>query len=98
MKAYSLTVRHRVGALLVALAVLGAGAALVIVGFALLAGLAVAGAMVGSGIALYARLRGREQVLLREAPPATTTLDPALEVFPTRPVILGPPTTSDEHQ
>ena len=100
MKVYSLTVRNRVGALLVALTVLGAGAALVILGVALLAALAAAGVVVGSGYALYARLRGRERMSLRGASPAssaTATLDPALEVFPARPAVLGPPATSDEH-
>jgi hypothetical protein len=100
MKVYSLTVRNRVGALLVAIVVLGAGAALVILGVALLAALAAAGVVMGSGYALYARLRGGERMSLGGASPASSaraTLDPALEVFPAHPAVLGPSVTSDEH-
>lgn len=83
MKVYSLTVRNRFTATLLALAVLGAGAALLVVGFALLAGLAVAGGVLGTGVMIYNRLRGTRPTLpgavggRREMP-----LDPSLEVFP----------------
>jgi hypothetical protein len=83
MKVYSLTVRNRFTATLLALAVLGAGAALLVVGFALLAGLAIAGGVLGSGVMIYHRLRGTRATLpgaigsWREMP-----LDPSLEVFP----------------
>ena len=83
MKVYSLTVRNRFTATLLALAVLGAGAALLLVGFALLAGLAVAGGVLGTGVMIYHRLRGTRPTLpgamgdRREMP-----LDPSLEVFP----------------
>lgn len=82
MKVYSLTVRNRFTATLLALAVLGAGAALLVVGFALLAGLAVAGGVIGTGLVVYHRIRGTQPTLpgalrWREMP-----LDPQLEVFP----------------
>ena len=63
MKVYSLTVRNRFTATLLALAVLGAGAALLVVGFALLAGLAVAGGVLGTGVMIYHRLRGTRPTL-----------------------------------
>ena len=81
MKVYSLTARNRFTASLLALAVLGAGAALLVVGFALLAGLAVAGTVIGSGVVLYHRLRGTRPTLGR-ATWGEMPLDPSLEVFP----------------
>jgi hypothetical protein len=104
MRIYSLSVRNRSSGLLLALAVLGAGAALLLVGVALLATLAVAGAVVGSGVALYARLRGRNRPALGNAGLAVTAFDPALdpvrEVFP-RPgtgAVRALPTTREEPQ
>jgi hypothetical protein len=82
MKVYSLTVRNRFTATLLALAVLGAGAALLVVGFALLASLAVAGGVIGSGIVLYHRLRGTRPTLPGAMAWREMPLDPSLEVFP----------------
>jgi hypothetical protein len=82
MRMYSLTTRHRTGGLLLALAVLGAGVALLLVGIALLATLAVAGAVVGSGFMLYRALRGKHQPRLDDPRSSATILDPALEVLP----------------
>jgi hypothetical protein len=82
MKVYSLTVRNRFTATLLALAVLGAGAALLVVGFALLAGLAVAGGVIGTGVVLYHRLRGTRPTLPSAMGWREMPLDPSLEVFP----------------
>jgi len=79
MPVYSLTFRNRAVALLAALVVLGAGAALLVVGIALLAGLAIAGGLLGTGILLYRKLRGQPVVphgIGREG-----DMDPSLEVF-----------------
>jgi hypothetical protein len=89
MKVYSLTARNRPAALLLGLVVLGAGLALLLVGIALLAGVAVVGGLVGTGILAWRRLRGTREPL----PPQyhrPTALDPALEVFPERQVIPPP--------
>jgi hypothetical protein len=81
MKVYSLTVRNRFTATLLGLAVLGAGAALLIVGFALLAGLALAGTVLGTGYVLYHRLRGTRPMLPENMGWRELPLDPSLEVF-----------------
>lgn len=86
MKVYSLTVRNRFTAMLLALAVLGAGAALLLVGFALIAGLAIVGGVLGTGFAVYNRLRGTRAPLPRAAGWQSIGLDPALEVFPDQPL------------
>jgi hypothetical protein len=82
MKVYSLTVRNRFAASLLALAVLGAGAALLVVGFALLAGLALAGGVLGTGLMLYHRLRGTRMSLPNSTYGQRIQLDPSREVFP----------------
>ena len=82
MKAYSLTLRNRFLATLFVLGIIGLGAAMLFVGFAVLAALAATGAVIGTGTAIYNRLRGRSvdsQHDIRDA-----QLDPSLEVFPTR--------------
>jgi hypothetical protein len=82
MKVYSLTLRNRFVATLFVLGMIGLGAALLFVGFAVLATLAAAGAVLGTGAAIYNRLRGRSvdsRHVIRG-----TELDPSLEVFPTR--------------
>lgn len=87
MRVYSLTLRNRFVATLVVLGLIGLGAAVLFVGFAVLATLAAAGAVVGTGAAIYNRLRGRNadpRPVIRDA-----QLDPALQVFPTHRVITG---------
>ena len=82
MRVYSLTLRNRVVATLVVLGMIGLGTAVLFVGFAVLAALAATGAVIGTGAAIYNRLRGRSvesQHVIRDA-----QLDPSLEVFPTR--------------
>jgi len=82
MRAYSLTLRNRFVATLFVLGMIGLGTAVLFVGFALLAALAATGAVIGTGAAIYNRLRGRtvdsRQVI------GDAQLDPSLEVFPTR--------------
>lgn len=93
MNVCALTVRNRVAALVVALAVLGVGAGLLVVGLALLAVLAVAGGLLATSAAIYYRLRGRDRAL-RQSGDRAGGLDPALEVFSERPQALGPASTS----
>jgi hypothetical protein len=81
MSVYTFSTRNRFVALLAALVVLGAGAALLMLGLALLAGLAVAGGVIGSAVVAYRFLTGKRGAALG-ATPAQRTLDPALEVFP----------------
>ena len=81
MQVYTFSTKNRLVALLAALVVLGVGAALLFVGLALLAGVAVVGGLLGTGLLAYRALRGERQSTLRGGP-AWTTLDPSLEVFP----------------
>ena len=80
MQVYTFSTRNRLVALLAALVVLGAGAALLLVGLALLAGVAVVGGVLGTGLLAYRALRGQKRSTLRGSP-AWTSLDPSLEVF-----------------
>lgn len=98
MKVYSLQVKNRFTAALLAIAVLGAGAALLVVGFALLAGLAVAGGVIGTGMMLYHRLRGTRPTLPNSMGWREVPLDPSLEVFPDARSVnerLLPPTSNN---
>jgi hypothetical protein len=81
MQVYTFTTKNRVVAALAALVVLGAGAALLLVGLALLAGVAIAGGVLGAGLLAVRALRGERHAPLR-ASSARSTLDPSLEVFP----------------
>jgi hypothetical protein len=85
MQVYTFSTRNRVVAVLATLVVLGAGAALMLLGLALLAGLAVAGGVLGTAVLAYRALRGGRRPTVRS--PASG-LDPALEVFP-EPYRLG---------
>ena len=82
MRIYTLTTRNRTSGLLVGLAVLGAGVVLLLVGMALLAALAVAGVVVGSGVVLYRGLRRKHQPRLGDMRAGGSVLDPTLEVLP----------------
>ena len=93
MRVYSLTLRNRFAATLFVLGMIGLGAAMLFVGFAVIAVLAAAGAVLGTGAAIYNRLRGRNadsRYAIRDP-----QLDPSLEVFPTRDAI---PATTDATQ
>ncbi|HEX6049761.1 MAG TPA: hypothetical protein VFZ21_10860 [Gemmatimonadaceae bacterium] len=80
MPVFSITFRNRWLALLVGIVVLGAGAALLVVGLALLAAVALAGGVLGLAIVGYRKLRGIPAHPLRT--PSHSGLDPSLEVFP----------------
>ena len=86
-KVYSLTIQNRAAAIVFAIVILGLGAVFLTVGLALLAGLAVAGGVLGAGYTLVHRLRGGRPVVGQPAA-GQPRLDPALEVHPTRPVIV----------
>jgi hypothetical protein len=94
MQVYTFSTRNRLVALLAALVVVGAGAALLLVGLALLAGVAVVGGVLGTGLLAYRALRGRKSSTLRGGP-AWATLDPSLEVFP-EPQQIGEPEPNDD--
>ena len=80
MRVYSFSTRNRGTSLLVGLLVLGAGAALLVLGLALLAGVAVVGGLLGTGIIAYRALRGKSAAPLGRSTPVDG-LDPSLEVF-----------------
>jgi len=81
MQVYTFSTKNRVVATLAALVVLGAGAALLFLGLALLAGVAIAGGVLGAGVLAVRALRGERKPPLR-ASSAGSALDPSLEVFP----------------
>jgi hypothetical protein len=93
-KMYSVTIRNRLAGTVFALGIVGAGALLLTVGFALLAALLVAGGLLGVGAGVYRALRGRGQALphagIRSDRIADSELDPALEVRPDQPAIVRP--------
>ena len=93
MRIHALTVRNRFLATLAILALIGLGAAVVAVGFTLLLGLAAAGTLVGAGMSVYNRIRGRSVDAL---PRSVGGLDPRLEVFPERRVLEAPDKRSDD--
>jgi hypothetical protein len=84
MQVYTFSTKNRVVALLATLVVLGAGAALLLLGLALLAGVAVVGGVLGTGFVAYRMLRGEKHAPLPHVS-ARTGLDPSLEVFPEQP-------------
>lgn len=85
MKTYSVRIKNPLAAAGVAIGLVGVGVLIVFLGFALLAALTVTGAVLGTGMAVYHRLRGRRT----ELPGARVIgLDPALEVRPrTQPLV-----------
>jgi hypothetical protein len=87
---YTLTIKNRIAAIVVAIAILGLGAVFFTVGLALLAGLAVAGGVIGAGYSLVRRIRGRGTSDFRSIPVVRDELNPELEVQPIRPAIVGP--------
>jgi hypothetical protein len=79
MRVYTFSTRNRPIGLLAGFLILGAGLALLVLGVAVLAGIAIVGAVLGTGIILYRMLRGRPVAPLQR--PRTSELDPSLEVF-----------------
>jgi hypothetical protein len=78
-RSYRLVVRNKPAVIALAGVVVLVGGALLAMGLALLAGLVVAGVVVGTGAALVRRLRGRDT--LPRGVGAHAELDPADEVF-----------------
>jgi hypothetical protein len=95
-KMYSLTFRNRTVAMLFLLLALGLGVIFVTVGFALLAALAVGGTVIGTGVAMYHRLRRGSHVETDQRLSARQGLDPSLEISPERPAIVRSREDSDE--
>ena len=95
-KVYGLTFRNRTIALLFLVLALGLGVIFVTIGFALLAALAIGGTVIGTGVALYRRLRGGAHVETDQRLSAGQDLDPSLEISPQRPTIVRSREDSDE--
>jgi len=89
-KVYSLTIRNRAVAFVIVIAVLGLGAVFLTIGLAVLAGLAVAGGLIGTGFAIARRLRRGGRAARYSVPSQRVGLDPALEVQPKHLGIVGP--------
>ena len=96
VKVVRLTIENRAVAILLTILIVALGVTLLTVGMALLAGLALTGAVVGVGTAVYRRLRGKADPLSREELSPGTRLDPSLEVKPARPPSIAPPGTPDK--
>ena len=94
MPVYTFTTRNRGASLLVGLLVLGAGVALLMLGIALLAAVAIVGGALGMGVIAYRALRGKRPAPL-EPPSHATDLDPSLEVFAQPRAIETSPRTDD---
>ena len=87
---YTLTIRNRVAAIGFAVVILGLGAVFLTFGLALLAGLAVAGGVLGAGYGIVRRLRGGSRESLESRGARSRDLDPMLEIEPERPAIVSP--------
>ena len=81
MKVYTFSTRNRGVGLLAGLLLLGAGTAFLLLGVALLAGIAIVGGVLGTGIVAYRMLRGRPATTFQPPAPPAARLDPSLEVF-----------------
>lgn len=96
MKVFRLTIENRVVAILLTIFLVGLGVILLTLGAALLAGLAITGALIGTGAAIYRRLRGKADLLSSQRLSSDGRLDPSLEVAPTRPPTIAPKRTPDK--
>jgi uncharacterized membrane protein YebE (DUF533 family) len=97
MAVYTFSTKNRLVALLATLVVLGAGAALLLVGLALLASLAVAGGVLAAGILAYRAVRGQRPAPLR-GPASMSGLDPKLEVFPDQSAVTASQPNEDRRR
>ena len=88
-RAYILTIRNRAAAVLIGVAVVGLGVVFLTVGVAILAGLAVAGGLIGTAFALVRRLSGAKSDARRFVASDRVGLDPSLEIQPKRPAIVA---------
>lgn len=89
-RVYTLTIRNRAAALVIGVAVVGLGVVFLTVGVAILAGLAVAGGLIGTGFALVRRFGGAKSDGGNLVAGDRVGLDPALEIQPKRPAIVAP--------
>ena len=98
MKVVHLTIKNRAVAILVAILILALGVTFLTVGVALLAAVAATGIVIGSGAALYRRLRGKPDIppSQRLSSEGRVDLDPSLEVRPSRPATIEPPRNPDK--
>ena len=98
VKVISFSIRNRAAAVLFIAVLLALGTVFLTVGLALLAGLAVAGGILGTGLAAYRMIRGRGHPALGgrfdqlpgSAAARRSGLDPSLDVSPTRAAIVRP--------
>lgn len=95
MKVVRLTIRNRAVALLAAILILALGATFLTVGIALLAGLVLAGTVVGAGAIIYRRLVGRPNPHSGQRLSGSGRLDPRLEVQPSQPPTIAAPKDAD---
>ena len=79
-KVYTLTIKNRIAAIVIAIAILGLGAVFFTVGLALLAGLAVAGGAIGAGYGLLRRIRGGGTSGFRSISVVTTQLHASIRL------------------
>jgi hypothetical protein len=79
-KLYTITMRSRAAGLALALGIVGVGALVLFLGFALLATLTIGGVLLGTGAAAYRLLRGGRRGVPQQH--FHSGLDPALEVRP----------------
>ena len=95
-KAYSMTIRNRAAAAGFSILIVAMGVILVTFGVALLAALAVTGTLAGVGAAIYRRLARRSDREAGQRLSERGSLDPSLEVQPTRPPTIAPPAPRDK--
>jgi len=96
MKVISLTIKTRAAAIGFSILILGLGAIFLTLGMALLAGLAITGAVIGTGVAVYRRIKGKPHLVSGHRLTGESGLDPSLEVQPSRPAAMKPPRIPDK--
>ena len=76
MPTYTFSTKNRGVPIVVSFLVVGAGLALLLLGLALLAGIAIVGGVLGAGVLLYRTIRGQRPTPLRGSP-QVSELDPS---------------------
>jgi hypothetical protein len=95
-KVYSMTFRNRAAVAGFSILIVAMGVILVTFGMALIAALTVTGTLVGAGAAIYRRFARRSENAAGQRLSERASLDPSLEVQPTRPPTIAPPSTRDK--
>jgi hypothetical protein len=90
VKVIRFRIENRAVALLLTILIVALGVTFLTVGVALLAGLAITGAIIGAATAVYRRVRGKPDPLSGQRLGPSDRLDPKLEVQPTRPPTIEP--------